>query len=113
MIVSGAVLGVGSSLFWVVQGAIITTYVSEAQRGRAFATFWVIFNLGGTIASLGFFGSNYHTTGSKVANKSYIIAIISMCLAWLSGFFICPLSKCKECSCSQRLGRGVGARCFV
>lgn len=105
MIVSGAVLGVGSSLFWVVQGTIITTYVPETQRGRAFATFWVIFNLGGTIASLGFFGSNYHTTGSKVANKSYIIAIISMCLAWLSGFFICPRSKMQGVQLQSTFGK--------
>lgn len=93
MIVSGAVLGVGSSLFWVAQGAIITTYVPESQRGRAFATFWVIFNLGGTVASLLVFGGNYHSTSKMTTSGSFTILIIPMCIAWINAVFINPPSK--------------------
>jgi predicted MFS family arabinose efflux permease len=35
------VLGVGASFLWVAQGAIMTTYVPESQKGRAIAAFWI------------------------------------------------------------------------
>ena len=37
VIASGAILGVGASFLWVSQGAIMTTYVHESQKGRAIA----------------------------------------------------------------------------
>ncbi|KJF60689.1 MFS transporter [Coccidioides immitis RS] len=55
VIAAGAILGVGASFLWVAQGAIMTSYVSESQKGRAIAVFWIIFNLGGMIGSLPFF----------------------------------------------------------
>jgi MFS family permease len=66
VIASGAILGVGASFLWVAQGAIMTTYVSEAQKGRAIAAFWIIFNLGGGVGSLASFGLNYHSTSERL-----------------------------------------------
>lgn len=41
---AGAILGVGASFLWVVQGAIMTSYVAEKDKGKAIAVFWIIFN---------------------------------------------------------------------
>ena len=66
MIASGAILGIGASMLWVVQGAIMTTYVVEFQKGRAIAVFWIILNLGGGSESLAVFGLN---STSRVAQS--------------------------------------------
>ena len=55
---AGAILAIGRSFLWVSQGAIITAYVPEAQKGRAIALFWIIFNLGGSAGSFVSFGLN-------------------------------------------------------
>lgn len=49
VVASGAILGFGAAFLRVSQGAIMTTYVPEAQKGRAIAVFWIIFNLGGGV----------------------------------------------------------------
>ncbi|KAL2783084.1 major facilitator superfamily domain-containing protein [Aspergillus keveii] len=95
VIASGAILGVGASFLWVAQGAIMTTYVSEAQKGRAIAAFWIIFNLGGGVGSLASFGLNYHSTSGTVSNATYIALLVIMALGWLMGVLICPPSAVR------------------
>ncbi|KAJ5700977.1 MFS general substrate transporter [Penicillium malachiteum] len=90
VIASGAILGVGASFIWVAQGAIMTTYVPESQKGRAIAVFWVIFNLGGGVGSLASFGLNYNSTSGTVSDGTYIALLILMGIGWLLGVFICP-----------------------
>lgn len=90
VIASGAILGVGASFLWVAQGAIMTTYVPESQKGRAIAIFWIIFNLGGGVGSLASFGLNYHSTSGTVSDGTYIALLILMAIGWLLGVFICP-----------------------
>ncbi|KAL2867433.1 putative MFS transporter [Aspergillus lucknowensis] len=90
VITSGAILGVGASFLWVAQGAIMTTYVSESQKGRAIAAFWIIFNLGGGVGSLASFGLNYHSTSGTVSDGTYIALLIIMALGWFMGVLICP-----------------------
>lgn len=51
VIASGAILGLGATLLWVTQGAIMLSYPLPHQKGRSIAFFWVIFNLGGAIGS--------------------------------------------------------------
>lgn len=51
-IFAGAWLGVCAGLLWTAQGAIMLSYPAESQKGRYFAWFWTIFNLGGVIGSL-------------------------------------------------------------
>lgn len=86
---SAAILGIGASMLWVVQGAIMTTYVPEAQKGRAIATFWIIFNLGGGVGSLASFGLNYHSASGTVSDGTYIALMIIMLVGWVLGVFIC------------------------
>ncbi|EDN07657.1 conserved hypothetical protein [Histoplasma mississippiense (nom. inval.)] len=93
VIVAGGILGVGASFLWVAQGAIMTTYVPEAQKGRAIAVFWIVFNMGGTIGSLASFGLNFHNSQGTVSNSTYIATMAVMGFGWLIGIFICPPSR--------------------
>ncbi|KAJ5160930.1 UNC93-like protein [Penicillium canariense] len=95
VIAAGAILGVGASFLWVAQGAIMTTYVKESQKGRAIAVFWIIFNLGGGVGSLASFGLNYHSKSGTVSNGTYIALLIIMAIGWLLGVFICPPSSVR------------------
>ncbi|KAI0391191.1 putative MFS transporter [Xylariaceae sp. FL0594] len=89
VIASGAILGVGASFIWIVQGAIMTTYVDESQKGRAIAVFWVIFNLGGGIGSLVSFGLNYRSKSGTVTDSTYIALMVIMVFGYFLGLFIC------------------------
>lgn len=92
VIASGAILGVGASFLWVAQGAIMTTYVPESQKGRAIAVFWIIFNLGGGVGSLASFGLNYNSTTGTVNDGTYIALLVIMAVGWVLGVLICPPS---------------------
>lgn len=103
VIASGAVLGVGASLLWIVQGTIMTTYVEESHKGRAIAVFWVIFNLGGGIGSLASFGLNYRSTAASVTASTYLALLAIMLFGWLLGLFICSPERVQ-------VSRGRGGR---
>ncbi|KAI0104015.1 hypothetical protein GGR51DRAFT_561391 [Nemania sp. FL0031] len=95
VIASGAILGIGASFIWIVQGAIMTTYVEESQKGRAIAVFWIIFNLGGGIGSLVSFGLNYHSKSGTVTDSTYIALLAVMVFGYFLGFFICSPSRIR------------------
>jgi hypothetical protein len=92
---SGALLGIGASFLWIVQGAIMTTYVAESQKGRAIAVFWIIFNLGGGIGSLASFGLNYNSSSGTVSDSTYIALMVIMLVGWFLGVFICSPSRIR------------------
>ncbi|KAI0425442.1 putative MFS transporter [Xylaria sp. FL1042] len=93
VISSGAILGIGASFLWIVQGAIMTTYVDESQKGRAIAVFWIIFNLGGGIGSFVSFGLNYHSKSGTVTDSTYIALLVIMIFGYFLGLFICSPSR--------------------
>src|ERR1700710_2196320 len=82
-------------MLWVVQGAIMTTYVVESQKGRAIALFWVIFNLGGGVGSLASFGLNFHSKSGTVSDSTYIALMIIMLFGWVLGLFICSPKRIR------------------
>lgn len=92
---AGAVLGIGASFLWIVQGAMMTTYVDESQKGRAIAVFWVIFNLGGGIGSLASFGLNFHSKSATVSDSTYIALMVIMLVGWVMGIFICSPKRIR------------------
>lgn len=51
-IFAGALLGVCAGLLWTAQGTIMISYPTEGEKGRYFAWFWGIFNMGAVIGSL-------------------------------------------------------------
>ncbi|KAF9869557.1 hypothetical protein CkaCkLH20_12950 [Colletotrichum karsti] len=95
VIAAGAILGIGSSFIWIVQGAIMTTYVHESQKGRAIAVFWIIFNLGGGVGSLAAFGLNFHSTTGTVNDATYIALMSIMLFGWALGIFICSPKRIR------------------
>ncbi|KAK1635088.1 hypothetical protein BDP81DRAFT_491597 [Colletotrichum phormii] len=95
VIAAGAILGIGSSFIWIVQGAIMTTYVHESQKGRAIAVFWIIFNLGGGVGSLAAFGLNFSSTTGTVNDATYIALMAVMLFGWALGLFICAPERVR------------------
>ena len=51
-IIAGALLGICAAMLWTAQGTIMVSYPPEDQKGRYFAWFWGIFNMGAVIGSL-------------------------------------------------------------
>ena len=82
-------------MLWVVQGAIMTTYVAESQKGRAIAVFWIIFNLGGGVGSLASFGLNFHSKSGTVSDSTYIALMVIMLFGWFLGVFICSPKRIR------------------
>lgn len=112
VIAAGAILGIGASFLWVVQGAIMTSYVPENQKGRAIAVFWIIFNresvsrffphmaltvsaVGGGIGALASFGINYHSTTNTVTSSTYIALMVIMLFGWVLGVFLCSPKRVR------------------
>lgn len=54
---AGTWLGICAGLLWTAQGTIMISYPNENQKGRYFAWFWGIFNMGAVIGSLVCFAS--------------------------------------------------------
>ncbi|KDN66102.1 hypothetical protein CSUB01_01553 [Colletotrichum sublineola] len=95
VIAAGAVLGIGSSLIWVVQGAIMTTYVHESQKGRAIAVFWIIFNVGCGVGSLAAFCLNFLSTTGTVNDATYVALMSIMLFRWSLGLLICSPKRIR------------------
>lgn len=51
-IFAGAFLGVCAGLLWAAQGAIMMSYPIEQRKGRYWAWFWGVFNVGACIGAL-------------------------------------------------------------
>lgn len=73
----------------------MTTYVPENQKGRAIATFWIIFNFGGGIGSLASFGLNFHSKSGTVSDSTYIALMVIMLVGWAVSVFICNPSAVR------------------
>ena len=76
-IFAGALLGVCAGLLWTAQGTIMLSYPREEQKGRYFAWFWAIFNMGAVIGSL---VSLLLPSGAWTFLQSFISVIWQQCL---------------------------------
>ncbi|CDK25101.1 unnamed protein product [Kuraishia capsulata CBS 1993] len=103
VIAAGAILGLGAAFLWIPQGVIMTTYVPEAQKGRAIAVFWIIFNLGGSVGSFASLGLNFHSSKGTVSDSTYIAYIVIMLFGWVVGSLLLVTEK-------QLNGKYTGAR---
>lgn len=77
------------------EGAVMTTYVPEHQKGRSIAVFWIIFNLGGSVGSFVSLGLNYHSKTGTVSNSTYIALMVIMAFGWLLSVLICKPSQVR------------------
>ncbi|KAF5019809.1 hypothetical protein F66182_8178 [Fusarium sp. NRRL 66182] len=70
---AGTLLGLCAAMLWTAQGTIMISYPNEAQKGRYFAWFWGIFNMGAVIGSLIPLGENIDTNANvNVSAGTYI-----------------------------------------
>lgn len=91
---AGALLGFCAALLWTAQGAIMTSYPLEKQKGRFIARFWVIFNTGAVIGSLVPLGENIHkASNSNVSNGTYIGFMVLMFIGFSLTIFLVDSSK--------------------
>lgn len=86
LIFAGCLLGLCAGLLWSAQGSIIMSYPEESRKGRYFAIFWVIFNLGGVIGSLIPLGENLHSSSNTVSNGTYIAFMVLQFVGFLLAF---------------------------
>ncbi|KAJ5940107.1 Major facilitator superfamily domain general substrate transporter [Penicillium verrucosum] len=93
-IFAGAFLGVCAGLLWAAQGTIMMSYPIEQQKGRYFAWFWGIFNVGACIGSLIPLGQNIHVTENKtVGDGTYIAFIVLMFAGACLALCLCDADK--------------------
>ncbi|GAM44133.1 MFS transporter [Talaromyces pinophilus] len=80
---ASAILGIGASLLWIAQGAIMTGYPLPQQQGRMIGIFWIIFNLGGFLGSMISFGLNFSSQSGTVSDSTYIAFMCIMAFGCL------------------------------
>ncbi|DAA74776.1 TPA_exp: DUF895 domain membrane protein [Trichophyton benhamiae CBS 112371] len=87
---AGAFLGLCAGLLWTAQGTIMLSYPAESTKGRSFAVFWAIFNLGGVIGSLIPLGENINVKGNvNVTDGTYIAFIVLMATGAVLALLLC------------------------
>lgn len=110
---AGAWLGICAGLLWTAQGTIMISYPTEKQKGKYFAWFWGIFNMGAVIGSLVQaqpsssrsthqplttstqipLGENINIKANKtVSDGTYIGFIVLMAVGALLALFLCNAS---------------------
>ena len=89
LIFAGCLLGACAGLLWTAQGAIMTAYPLEKQKGRFIAIFWVIFNLGAVIGALIPLAQNMHSTAPEVNDGTYYGFIALMLFGFLLSCGLC------------------------
>lgn len=90
LIAAGAILGFTASLLWAAQGAIMMSYPSEDQKGRAFSVFWMIFQSGTLVGSAIALGILANSTLPTVSTSVYVAFMIIMLTSIASSWLILP-----------------------
>lgn len=89
-IFAGLFLGICAGLLWTAQGTIMLSYPGEGAKGRYFAWFWGIFNMGGVIGALIPLGENINIkTNATVSDGTYIGFIILMFSGAVLALMLC------------------------
>ncbi|ORY85979.1 major facilitator superfamily domain-containing protein [Leucosporidium creatinivorum] len=71
VVAAGALLGVCAGMLWTAQGSMTLAYATESTKGRLFALFWMIFNMGAVLGSAIELGLTYDSEASTVSNSVY------------------------------------------
>ena len=66
IVVAGCVEGLSAAMLWTAQGAVTMSYPTEDQKGRAFSTFWTIFQMGGVIGSIIPIAANWNSSAGTL-----------------------------------------------
>ncbi|EAU31587.1 conserved hypothetical protein [Aspergillus terreus NIH2624] len=93
-IFAGALLGACAGILWSAQGAIMMSYPHEHQKGRYFAWFWGIFNIGACMGSLIALGTNINVKeAATVSDGTYIAFIVLMFFGACLALLLCDAKK--------------------
>ncbi|KAL7316528.1 hypothetical protein PS15m_005612 [Mucor circinelloides] len=93
-IAAGAILGIGAGFLWTAQAGIMMSYPSEADKGKAFSIFWMIFNLGATLGAAIPLGNEWNSgTKSEVKISTYIAFMVIMAFGAMLTLALLPASK--------------------
>ncbi|GAB5587824.1 hypothetical protein Unana1_02724 [Umbelopsis nana] len=93
-IATGALLGIGAGFLWTAQAGIMMSYPSEAEKGKFFATFWMIFNLGATMGAAIGTGKEWASgQTSTVSVGTYIAFMVIMGIGAFLALALLPPGK--------------------
>lgn len=87
---AGAVLGATASLLWAAQGAVMMAYPREQDKGRSFALFWGIFQMGTIVGAAIALGIQAHSTLPGVSTGVYLAFLVIMLTAVLTSWLLLP-----------------------
>ncbi|OZJ06127.1 hypothetical protein BZG36_01036 [Bifiguratus adelaidae] len=88
-IAAGALLGIGAGFLWATQGAIMMSYPTEENKGKYFAIFWMIFNVGAVIGAAVNLGPIINNaTVNAVPISTYIAFMVIMSIGAIMGIFL-------------------------
>nr|ODN96731.1 hypothetical protein L204_03440 [Cryptococcus depauperatus CBS 7855] len=90
LILAGAFLGVTASLLWSAQGSIMMSYCMEKDKGRAFAMFWSIFQMGTLVGAAIALGIQAHSTLPSVSTGVYLAFMVIQISAIFSSWLVLP-----------------------
>lgn len=85
---ASAALGLGASLFWIGQGAVVTSVPLENEKGRLFGLFWFVFNMGGVIGSFISMGINWDNNSTYIKYSLYAVFMALMGAGWFSTLLV-------------------------
>lgn len=89
LIFAGAVLGFTAALLWSAQGSIMMSYPLEKDKGKSFAVFWAIFQLGAFIGSIIALAINIRSGAlSAVSTSTYIAFLVIIFVGVASAFLV-------------------------
>lgn len=74
-------------------GAIMMSYPREQDKGKYFATFWMIFNLGATIGGIVPLAKEWNSQSSTVSIVTYIVFMVIMSLGGILAVALLPPRK--------------------
>ncbi|PCH44643.1 hypothetical protein WOLCODRAFT_105432 [Wolfiporia cocos MD-104 SS10] len=91
LILAAALLGVSAALLWSAQGCIMMSYPLERDKGRAFAYFWAVFQLGTLIGAIIAFAINIQSGGlGSVGTGTYLAFLIIIAFGIASALLVLP-----------------------
>ena len=63
---------------WTAQNALCLSYPTPETKGRYFAVFWIVFNLGGVVGGIISFATNYSSSASTASGSTFLLFIALM-----------------------------------
>ena len=63
---------------WTAQNALCLSYPTPETKGRYFAVFWIVFNLGGVVGGVISFITNFSSSASTASGSTFLLFIMLM-----------------------------------